>query len=159
MICSDCAVLIHPCSSRPQERWRDIAQRWQMAKQISKIIISRFQQPPCLFPAPYPHPSPLALPFVCVYWHSLDLYKYRYSIWTDVLVYFERSLHSMGKLVHRKWIEKKHFAVSVLKTGPLIFTLKDCVHKNGQLIYCSLPPLVCADNAPPSGLRSDANNV
>lgn len=56
------ALLIHLSSTRPQERWRDIAQCWQTARQISKIIISRFQQPPCLFPAPYPHLSLLLYP-------------------------------------------------------------------------------------------------
>lgn len=145
MICSDCAVLINSSSTRPQERWRDIAQSWQTAKQISKIIISRFQQPPCLFPAPYPRLSPLLYPLSVFIDIVLILYKYRYSIWTVVLIYFQHSLNSMGKLVHRKWIEKKHLCCVSAQDWPidfhitgmstqtwpahLLFTVSSCVRR------------------------------
>lgn len=88
------ALLIHPSSTRPQERWRDIAQCWQTARQISKIIISRFQQPPCLFPAPYPHLSHLLHP-LSVYRHRSDVYKYVQCM-DGCADLYKRSLNSMG---------------------------------------------------------------
>lgn len=119
MICSDCAVLIHS-SSTPGEMERHSAALadGQANIQNNNQHISATSPP---FSSPLPPPFYLALPFVCVYRHSSDLYKYRYSIWTVVLIYFQHSMNSMGKLVHRKCIEKKHLCCVSAQDWPIDF--------------------------------------
>lgn len=89
------------------------------------------------FSSPLPPPFSLALPFVCVYRHSSDLCKYRYSIWTDVLIYFERSLNSMGKSVHRKWLEKQHLCCVSAQDWPIDFYITG-LSTQTSFVHCLL---------------------
>lgn len=110
-------------------------------------------------PSPLP-PTSLTYFTLCLFIDIDLMYPNMCSVWTDVLIYI--SVHWTAWEISTQKMDRKEPLV-LCQCSRLDHWFSHYrtarMHKHGQLIYCSPPPPVCADNAPPSVLCSDPDNV